>query len=189
MGSRKGNKDLHVPGFTLDNPIRRLFEKPRMYCERVNRGQVVADLGCGPGYFTIPLAETVGESGRVYAVDSDIKQIQAVERKARRRKLGNIQAHHTSAAELGFIPDASVDFVLANGLLCSMARNAHAQTVSEIKRILKVGGIVHFVAGRGSTWSYVDDDEWETILAEFKVMDRNYAPYKGDYWAWVVKTE
>jgi ubiquinone/menaquinone biosynthesis C-methylase UbiE len=189
MGSRKGNKDLHVPGFTLDNPIRRLFEKPRMYCECVDRGQVVADLGCGPGYFTIPLAEKVGESGRVYAVDSDIKQIQAVERKARRRKLGNIQTHHTSAAELGFIPDASVDFVLANGLLCSMARREHDQTVCEIKRILKVGGIVHFVAGRGSRWSYVDDEEWETILAEFKVIDRNYAPYKGDYWAWVGKKE
>jgi len=43
---------------------------------------------------------------------------------------------------------------------------------------LKAGGTVHFVAGRGS-WSYVDDEEWETILAEFKVMNRNYAPYKA----------
>jgi len=188
MGSRKGNKDLHFPAFTLDNPLRRLFENPRMYCERVNQGQVVADLGCGPGYFTIPLAEKVGESGRVYAVDSDSKLIQAVERKARKRKLGNIQAHYNSADELGFIPDASVDFVVANGLLCSMVRKAHAQTVSEIKRILKAGGTVHFVAGRGS-WSYVDDEEWETILAEFKVMNRNYSPYKGDYWAWVGKKE
>jgi len=86
MGSRKGNKDLHVPAFTLDNPFRRLFENPRMYCERVNQGQVVADLGCGPGYFTIPLAEKVGESGRVYAVDSDSKLIQAVKGKARKKK-------------------------------------------------------------------------------------------------------
>ncbi len=186
MGTRQGNTDLHVPAFTLDNPIRRLFENPHMYSSRVNPGQVVADLGCGPGYFTIPLAEKVGESGRVYAVDSDIKSIQVVERKAQKRKLGNIEAHHCSAAELSFIPDASVNFVVANGLLCSMARAGHAQTVSEIKRILKADGTVHFVAGRGAV-SYVDDEEWESILAEFNVMDRNYPPYKGDYWAWVGK--
>jgi len=30
---------------------------------------VVADLGCGPGYYTLPLAESVGPEGRVYAVD------------------------------------------------------------------------------------------------------------------------
>lgn len=37
----------------------------------VTRGMVVADLGCGPGFFTIPLALAVGKSGMVYAVDSD----------------------------------------------------------------------------------------------------------------------
>ncbi|MGA2664701.1 MAG: class I SAM-dependent methyltransferase [Nitrososphaerales archaeon] len=34
-------------------------------------GMTVADLGCGPGFFTLPLASLVGARGLVYAVDSD----------------------------------------------------------------------------------------------------------------------
>ena len=35
----------------------------------VEKGKVVADLACGPGYFTIPLSKGVGSDGIVYAVD------------------------------------------------------------------------------------------------------------------------
>ena len=35
----------------------------------VDKGKTVADLGCGPGFFTLPLAELVGPTGQVYAVD------------------------------------------------------------------------------------------------------------------------
>ena len=32
-------------------------------------GMTVCDLGCGNGYWTLPIARTVGETGKVYAVD------------------------------------------------------------------------------------------------------------------------
>ncbi len=186
MAPQKDKNDMRIPVFALDNPLRRLLDDPRKYCKYVRPGQVVADLGCGPGFFTIPLAETVGPGGRVYAVDSDIRPIRAVERKARKKSLGNIETHHTSAGNLSFIGDASVDFVLADGLLCTMAPREHIQAVHEIKRILKAGGSAFLVTGRGSM-SYVDDGEWEDILAEFKVVERNVAPYRGDRWSFVAK--
>lgn len=37
----------------------------------VEKGMTVADMGCGPGFFTLPIASIVGEKGHVYAVDSD----------------------------------------------------------------------------------------------------------------------
>ncbi len=37
----------------------------------VKRGMTVADLACGPGFFTLPLASLVGYSGIVYAVDAN----------------------------------------------------------------------------------------------------------------------
>ena len=38
----------------------------------VKQGMKVADIGCGPGFFTIPLARAVGQRGAVYAVDSEL---------------------------------------------------------------------------------------------------------------------
>ena len=37
----------------------------------VRRGAVVADVGAGPGFFTLALARAVGPRGHVYAVDPD----------------------------------------------------------------------------------------------------------------------
>ena len=35
----------------------------------------IADLGSGPGFFTIPMAQITGEKGLVYAVDSNQKML------------------------------------------------------------------------------------------------------------------
>jgi ubiquinone/menaquinone biosynthesis C-methylase UbiE len=78
---------------------------------------VVADLGCGSGYYTLALAELVGPEGKVYAVDLDNKCIKALEKKADKSGYHNIEAHASSASDVSFIKDRSVDFVLANGLL------------------------------------------------------------------------
>ena len=136
----EAKRDKHFPLFAHDNPFRRLFSHPNEYCSYVERGQRVADLGCGPGYYTLALAECVGPEGRVYAVDSDEKAVQALEKKAAKLGILNVEAHASSASDLGFINDESVDFVLANGLLCSMAPQQHESTVKEIVRILKPNG-------------------------------------------------
>jgi len=104
------------------NPVRRFFERtidhPRRHLEPyVAEGQVAADLGCNTGYYTLALAECVGPEGRVYVVDLDEKQIQALEKRVVEGGYHNIEARATSASDLGFIQDGSVDFVLANGLL------------------------------------------------------------------------
>lgn len=104
------------------NPIRRFFESsidhPKRHLEPyVAKGQVVADLGCAFAYYTLALAECVGPDGKVYVVDLDEKQIQELEKKVEKGGYHNIETHATSAADLSFIEDGSVDFVLANGLL------------------------------------------------------------------------
>jgi ubiquinone/menaquinone biosynthesis C-methylase UbiE len=98
------------------------------------KGQVVADLGCGPGYYMLALAECVGPEGRVYAVDSDEKAIRALETKAQKHGLRDIEAHASSASDLSFIRDRSVDFILANGLLCSMAPQQHSRARETISK-------------------------------------------------------
>ena len=184
VAPRRNKKDQHYPSFTLDNPIRKLFESPQKHNIYVAPGQVVADLGCGPGYFTLALAGCVGPEGRVYAVDSYIKAIQALEKKALKRGLLNIEMHTSSAADLSFIPSGSVDFVLADGLLCCVAPDDLESVLSEMKRILKSNGKAFLKAGRGFP-SYMNDATWEKVLSEFTVSSRNSVPYKEDYWALV----
>ncbi len=177
-------RDKHFPTFVLDNFIRKVFDKPDKLAVYFASGQVVADLGCGPGYFTFAIADKVGAGGRVYAVDSDDKAVSVVEKKAAKRHYRNIDARSASAGHLEFIQDASVDFVLADGLLCCVAPREHQAAVSEIKRILKAGGKAYLMTER-SKFSYVDDAEWENILMEFKVIERNKEPYHGNRWALV----
>jgi precorrin-6B methylase 2 len=118
MSKFKTKKDRHFPAWFFDNIFRRIFSNPRTFNARVEPHQVVVDLGSGPGFYTFPLADRVGSDGRVYAIDSDDKQIQAIGRKVKKRNIPNVEAHVSSAAQLDFIQTDSVDFVLANGLLC-----------------------------------------------------------------------
>jgi ubiquinone/menaquinone biosynthesis C-methylase UbiE len=166
--ARKVAKDKRFPVVTLDNPLRRLLENQHQYDAYVEPGQVVADLGSGPGFHTLSLAARVGPRGHVYATDFDAASIRALERKAGQEGLTNVSAHAGSAVDLSYIPSESVDFVLANGLLCCMAPAHHAPALAEIKRILKPGGKAMIVIGRGRG-SYVSRDEWHAILCEFAV--------------------
>jgi ubiquinone/menaquinone biosynthesis C-methylase UbiE len=179
VGSEKIKKDNHFPTFVFNNIFRKLFENPNKYRQYVSQDQVVADLGCGPGFFTFPLADAIGKNGRIYAVDSDERAVRAVEKKAVKKGYTNIDAHTSSAARLGFIADDSVDFVLADGLICCIAPQDHIGAVNEIKRILKTDGKALLITST-SSMSYVNDAEWESILKEFNVEQRNYSPYKGN---------
>jgi SAM-dependent methyltransferase len=105
--------------FALLYPIGRIFGfNPHKYIgPYVKDGQVVADLGCATGYFTLALADSVGTEGKVYAVDVNKKMIRALEKKVEKGNYRNIESHASSAADLCFIEDRSVDFVWANTLL------------------------------------------------------------------------
>jgi ubiquinone/menaquinone biosynthesis C-methylase UbiE len=153
----------------LLDPLRRLFEHPKRLIEPyVKDGQVVADLGCGSGYYTFALAELVGSAGKVYAIDLDKGAIRALAGKAEKGGYRNIEIRAVSAADVSFIRDKSVDFVLANGLLCSMASNRQS-AVNEIKRILKSTGKAYISLGFGPPLGLVDKAEWEKILEGFRV--------------------
>ena len=99
-------------------PIVRIFYPPKkLIGPYVKNGQVVADLGCATGYFTLALADSVGPEGKVYAVDFNKRSIRALGKKVEKGSYRNIESHASSAADLNFIKDSSVDFVLASGLL------------------------------------------------------------------------
>lgn len=167
-------KDRHLPTVAMDNFIRHLISPPKKKLSKfVSSGIVAADVGCGPGYFTIPMAEMVGPTGKVYAADSDPKSIQALRSKSKARRLESIiEAHTVSAAEMGCIPNEFVDFVFANGLLCCLTD--HKRAVAEIKRILKPTGTAYLSVAkmlRKSDSRSVPKEEWRQILSSFGIKE------------------
>ena len=81
MSINKVKRDRQFPLFVHTIPIRRLFDNPKKFCHYVTSGQVVADIGCGAGYYTFALAECVGPKGKVYAVELNEKAIRALEKR------------------------------------------------------------------------------------------------------------
>jgi ubiquinone/menaquinone biosynthesis C-methylase UbiE len=71
----------------------------------------VVDYGCGPGSFTIPAAELVGQEGKVFAVDIHPLAIRAVRQKALRKGLPNVEAILVQGYDTG-IGESSIDRVL-----------------------------------------------------------------------------
>jgi len=54
----------------LDNRLRKLFQNPRRLLKPyIQTGMTVLEVGCGPGFFTLDIAEMVGESGKIIAAD------------------------------------------------------------------------------------------------------------------------
>ena len=74
------------------DPARAAWQKPDRVVEALGlrRGQVVAEIGSGPGYFTLRLARAVGPSGRVYAVDPEPAMLDALRARLRRDGVRNV---------------------------------------------------------------------------------------------------
>ena len=58
---------------------------------KLKDGMTVCDLGCGNGYWTIPMAKKVGATGKVLAVDIQQEMLQKLDVRAAKEKIQNIQ--------------------------------------------------------------------------------------------------
>jgi len=77
----------------------------------VKKDMVVADVGAGDGYFSIPLAICVGENGKVYSSDIDKKALNILKQKSKDKNLSNI--HVIIGKEMDpLLPKNESDFIL-----------------------------------------------------------------------------
>jgi ubiquinone/menaquinone biosynthesis C-methylase UbiE len=82
----------------------------------LREGMTFMDVGCGYGFFTIPAAQTVGEKGKVYAVDINAASIDQLKRDAVEKGLKNIQAEVAEAEETIFCHGCA-DIIFYNTVL------------------------------------------------------------------------
>lgn len=99
--------------FVIDNFLRRWIQNPGEIIKAyVQAGDCVVDVGAGIGYFTLPLAQLVGDEGRVIAVDVQQAMLAGIEKRARRAGvLNRVSLRLAGPASLNVVEKA--DFILA----------------------------------------------------------------------------
>ena len=107
---------------SLDNRIRRLIQNPKKILSPfIKEGMIVLDLGCGPGFFTISLAEMVGNTGRVIATDLQDGMLDKLKDKIEGTVLEKrIQLHKSENGKIGV--EEKIDFALAFYMIISVRK-------------------------------------------------------------------
>lgn len=128
---------------SLDNKIRRWLQNPQKILRPyIEEGMTVLDLGCGPGFFSIDMAQMVGKSGRVIAVDLQEGMLQKLRGKIHGTELGErITLHKCEENKIGV--SENVDFILAFYMVHEVPNQE--EFFNEIKTILKPNGQVFII--------------------------------------------
>jgi SAM-dependent methyltransferase len=122
-------------------PSRVAFDRPDRVVEfsGASAGDRVADIGAGPGFYSLRFAQAVGETGEVYAIDIDSEIIGFLRWLVKEEGIGNLVPHMSSVKDVA-LPEASVDLAFMARLIGDVesyqkgSRSAFYTSVSEVVR-------------------------------------------------------
>lgn len=139
-----------------DNPLLPILKNPYkiLRAAGLKLGQKVVEVGCGPGFFTIPAANIVGNEGVVYAVDVHPLAIDKVKKKIETKRIKNVLPIHANASDTG-LPGGSIDLAFMFGLPYIVGGKENV--ISEIYRILKPGGVLSLKKSRQAEKKLIDE--------------------------------
>jgi rhodanese-related sulfurtransferase/predicted methyltransferase len=103
----------------------------------VQPGATVADVGAGSGFFTVRLANAVGESGRVLAVDISASVLRSLRTRVAEEGLKNVDIIEGDVAD-PHLPDGSLDAALIVNAYHEMTQ--HQSMLTRIRQALKPAG-------------------------------------------------
>jgi ubiquinone/menaquinone biosynthesis C-methylase UbiE len=106
----------------------------------IKPGFHVLDYGCGSGSYIVAVAELVGKSGKIYALDVHPLAIRMVQRIASKRQLTNVETI-LSDCKTG-LPNNSIDIVLLYDTFHDL--NNPDAVLEELHHVLKSNGILSF---------------------------------------------
>lgn len=136
---------LGAPWLTRESREREEDCKTMLAALNVKPGDVVCDLGCGNGFYTLKLAQLVGEKGRVLAVDIQREMLGLLKDRAAEEKITNIEPLLGTLIDPK-LPAANVDLVLLVDVYHEFSHPE--QMLAAIRKSLKPTGRVALVEFR-----------------------------------------
>jgi SAM-dependent methyltransferase len=146
---------------THEQELERLGVQHRAWCPVVSEcwknagvtnGSRVLDVGAGPGYATVDLAEIVGPNGKVVAVERSTNFVNAIRRAARSKSLSNIEVRELDLMS-DDLPAGPYDFSWCRWVLCFVSDPE--LLVKKIGNVLRNGGRAIFHEyGHYTTWRF-----------------------------------
>jgi ubiquinone/menaquinone biosynthesis C-methylase UbiE len=120
-------------------PGRLRWQKPERVLRAmgVRRGQVVADVGAGPGFWTLPLARRVGPRGHVFALDPEPAALEMLRRRLAKARVRNVTPV-LNDDDAPLLPEAACDLVMIVNVYHHFAEPA--AFLERVARCLKPGG-------------------------------------------------
>lgn len=128
-----------------------LFMKPEklLIPAGLQKDQKVLEVGCGPGFFTIPAARIVGKNGMVYAIDINPYAIKKIEKKISKEKITNVRPLLLNVTATG-LPKKSVNLAFFFGIIHNLV-DIIDEVIIEMDRILTNDGIISIQKSRKKT--------------------------------------
>lgn len=119
----------------------------------IQRGDCVFDIGAGPGFASLDLAELVGSEGRIVALERAQNYVDFLSHSAARHGLNQLEIRMQDV-ELGEFGHSLADASWCRWVLCFCPQAR--RVVSHIVRALKPGGVAIF-------HEYVDYASWRAL--------------------------
>ena len=148
--------------FFLNSRFRRLVNDPEAILQPyVRPGQTVADVGCGPGFFTMALAKLVGPNGRVIAIDLERSLLEIVRRNAGKHGFeGRIAIQRCTSESTGL--GEPVDFVLCFWVMHEV--KFPKRVFSELYQVMKKDALLLIA----EPWAHVGKKSFEATVLNAK---------------------
>lgn len=131
--------------------VARAYKTGMLAALRIAPGHCVLDVGCGPGTDLAALADAVGPTGTVHAVDQDPAMV-ATARERFADHGARVRIHEADAQRLPF-EDAGIDRARVDRVLMHVADPAAA--LGELRRVLRPGGLLALA-----------EPDWDTLAVD-----------------------
>ena len=148
-----GTQSDEVERLGLQHRVWRPFMLEAFARTGISQGQVVIDVGAGPGFAAADLAGLVGPNGRVIALEQSRRFLESLASRMERRALTNVEARELDVSAQAF-GSAIADASWCRWLLSFVPDPR--RTVRHIVQALKPGGVALF-------HEYGDYGAWRTL--------------------------